>query len=176
MSMQSADMILFDNKDYLILDIEENKKIIDIEQLEKAKIISEYKNQIVCSSCWRGYTATYQIINDKFILKIIVRDDTHIDNVNYELDFSGCIIIVEDDDSYFNTDFIECLFKFGNAYELVFESGKLIKQMSLNEIIAQFNQQGRCDYLEYINEKCTGKYGRRNYKWGADDSLEDDEV
>lgn len=176
MSMQSADMILFDNKDYLILDIEENKKIIDIEQLEKAKIISEYKNQICVSSCWRGYIATYQIINDRLILKIIERDDTHIDNVNYELAFSGCIIIVEEDDSYFNTDFIECLFKFNNAYELVFERGKLIKRVSLNEMIAQFNQQEKCDYLEYINEKCIGKYGKRNYKWGADDSLEDDEV
>ncbi|MFR2886619.1 MAG: hypothetical protein ACLTDM_00305 [Clostridium butyricum] len=174
MSMQNPDIVLFNNKDYLILDIEENKKIIDIEQLEEAKIISEYKNQIRVSSCWRGYIVTYEIINDKLILKIIERDDTHIDNVNYELAFSGCIIIVEDDDSYFNTDFIECLFNFNNAYELVFENGKLIKKVSLNEMIAQFNQQiEKCDWLDYINEKCTGKYGRRNYKWGADDSLED---
>ena len=128
MSVQSPDIIVLNNKNYLILDIEENKKIIDIEQLEKAKVINEYKNQICVSSCWRGYIATYQIINDRLILKIIERDDTHIDNVNYELDFNGCIIIVEDDDSYFNTDFIECLFDFNDAYELVFEVGNLLKR------------------------------------------------
>lgn len=176
MSMQSADMFLMNNKTYLILDIEENKKIINIEQLEQAKVINEYKNQICVSSCWRGHIATYEVKDDKLFLKVIERDDTHIDNVNYEIDFSGCIIIVEDDESYFNTDFIECLFKFNNAYELVFEAGKLIKQISLNEMVDKFKHQSdKSNYLEYINEKCTGKYGRRNYKWRADDSLEDDD-
>lgn len=168
MSMQSADIVLFNNKNYLILDIEQNKKIIDIEQLEEAKVINEYKNQICVSSCWRGYTATYEIKNDKLFLKILERDDTHINNVNYGLDFSGCVIIVEDDNSYFNTDFIQCLFEFDNAYELVFKDVKIIKQVFLNNMMAQFKQQSdKCDYLEYINKKCTGKYGRRNYKWGS---------
>ncbi|WP_252225804.1 hypothetical protein [Clostridium sp. ZBS2] len=176
MSMQSPNIILFNNKNYLILDIEENKKIIDIKQLEEAKVINEYKNQICVSSCWRGYIATYEVEDDKLFLKVIERDDSNIDNVDYELVFSGCVIIVEDDDSYFNTDFIQCLFEFNNAYELVFEAGKLNKKISLNEMIEQFNQQDKCDCLKYINEKCTGKYGRRNYKWRTDDSLDDDEV
>lgn len=91
--MQSPDMIVFDNKNYFLLSSYWRKqKIIDIEQLEQAKVINEYKNQICVSSCWRGYIAIYEVKNDKLFLKIIERNDTHIDSVDYITGFSGCII------------------------------------------------------------------------------------
>jgi hypothetical protein len=98
MTMQVPDIVIYENKNYLLIDIVKDKQLINPDQFQ----INEAMG-INSTSCWRGYEAEYSIIDNLIYL-------TRLNDEKVKIDFTGGIIIGLEENGYQNSDFSESNF------------------------------------------------------------------
>lgn len=60
MTVQASDDFIYNRKKYVLIDVEKDKQIVDC-----AEFIMPEHSFSICSACWRGYVAKYEIVKGK---------------------------------------------------------------------------------------------------------------
>ena len=144
MTVQEAEYMHIDRKKYVLIDIERRKQIIDCAVFVMPEPPEGYSNEMLSTSCKRGYTADYFVEND--ILYGVKKEEIYfIDDTNYQMEnkenkspktmipFTGSCIIAYG--GGWNSDFLEAYLHYDEALELYFEQGLLKEKHSLNSAI-----------------------------------------
>ncbi|MBE5952321.1 MAG: hypothetical protein E7260_12200 [Lachnospiraceae bacterium] len=186
MTVQVSDSVKYKRKKYVLIDVEKGKQIIDCADFKMPEHLPCYN-----TSCWRGYTAEYVIRKDKLYGTRYEWDDEQRKEIESEtlfLNFTGSCVIARTtkNNTWLNSDFLECYVRFDEAYELHFTDGVLDEVLDLHKAITEAKEfiesetykdestepQVRANCLEeiaYMNLKYD--YDYRTYRWrnGEDD-------
>lgn len=164
MTMQVPDIFIYEDRRYLLIDIEKDKVLINPLDYQIKEEVHSFS-----TACWRGYVAEYSIIDNRIYLTKFNDEEMKV-----KLDLTGGVIIGLEEEGYQNSDFIESIFSGYNvAYELLFDCGKLVLVHSLIDAILKFSEikesLTRDTYTEvarrFIDENCSVKYDYKSYKW-----------
>jgi len=156
--MQASDYMYMDNKKYTLIDIEHGKQIITCANFELELDEDEHR-RVLCSSCWRGYTAKYWVEDSKLFGEKTIEvwkegneDGSEVWNARsivsprVFIPYTGSCIIAYGDQNKFdwaeewkvlNSDFLDVFTITLEAYELYFEYGTLVEKLSLERAIVE---------------------------------------
>lgn len=184
MTVQVSDCIKYKRKKYVLIDVEKGKQMIDCADFK----IPEHEPAFN-TSCWRGYTAEYVIKNNKLYGTRYEWDAVQHKNLKSEclfLNFTGSCVIArtKENNSWLNSDFLECYLRFDEAYELHFTDGVLDEVLDLAKAITEAKEvemydvesslphanRGLLEEIAFMNLKY--EYDYRTYKWRNDDEEE----
>lgn len=138
MTVQVNDDVTYKDKKYILIDVEKNKQIIVCANF----IMPKKKSFVVNSGCWRGYKASYYIINQK-LYGIRYESDfkNQISSEKLAMNYTGsCIIAGGNENLFLISDFLECYLDFDEAYELHFTNGLLDEEINLDNAITTFRK------------------------------------
>lgn len=161
MTMQISDCVKYKNKKFVLIDIEKDKELFSLDKYINDNEIISYE-----TSCYRGYTAYYKIINNVIYL-------AELNKKRYKderLDFHGSIIIAYSKERFMNSDFLDSMLYFDEAYELAFEKGNLIKTNNLDKALNEYShiikEEDRYMFANSrIKEFLNSTYKENTYKW-----------
>jgi len=174
MTVQTPDIVYFGEMEFVLIDVEEGKQIIEFAEFE----MPEHDPELLMlnTACWRGYTMEYYVIHD---ILYGIKDMGGIRSPRTMIPFTGGCIIARGDNIW-NTDFIEMYLDADEAFELYFEKGILKEKFSLDSALKEAGAAAD-DNRETMNriarKHLRYKYGENSYKWLTefDDDLEYDE-
>lgn len=143
MTIQVNDDFLFQNKNYILIDIEKDKQIIEYADFQMPRKKSWRRS----TACVRGYRAQYSIDENK-LYGIRYEDDWY-DNARYAskklfIEYTGsCIVAFNNKFDVFNlADFLPTYLDFDEALELHFTYGNLDEVFDLKEAIQEARNLG----------------------------------
>lgn len=98
MTVQVNDYVTYKDKEYILIGVEKNKQII----VSANFIMPKKTSFVVNSGCWRGYKASYYIINQKLYGKRYESDfRNEISSEKLAMNYTGsCIIAAENEDLF----------------------------------------------------------------------------
>lgn len=189
MTVQVSDSVKYKRKKFVLIDVEKGKQLIDCADFRIPEHMPCFN-----TSCWRGYTAEYAIKGNKLYGTRFEWDaDKHKDlkSETLFLPFTGSCVIARTgkNNSWINSDFLECYVRFDEAYELHFTDGILDEVLDLAKAITEAKEFIDSDiYNEestelYAKRKCLEEiafmnlkyeYDYRTYRWRYGDDSEDD--
>ena len=172
MTVQIPDSMYFGEMEFVLIDTEEGKQIIEFAEFKMPE--HDPMLGVINTACWRGYVAEYHVIDD---MLYGIKDLGHVRSPITKIPFTGSCIIARGDNIW-NTDFIEMYLDADEAFELYFEEGTLKEKLSLNSAIeeARAATDDNGETLERIARKpLKYGYGESTYKWLTefDDDLEE---
>ncbi len=190
MTIQMSDHVTYKDKRYVLVDTESyliGSADFDVTPAEG-----------INTACWRGYTAEYEIVdNVLYGIKSVMtfnreKNKPEISSSSrLKMNYTGSILIARtNNDESFIADFLESYLCTDEAYELHFDNGVLNEEISLKEVLDEWEEieaQIEMEIKEKISkgiykEKYEGwddinskqcefakdklKYNYCNYKWG----------
>lgn len=169
MTVQMSDSFIYKRKKYVLVDVEENKQLIDCAEFQ----LSENPFAL-CSACWRGYTAEYRVTKGKLYGERYEWDNEKHEDIVSEslfLNYTGSCVVARtvNKNRWLNSDFLECYLNFDEALELHFTNGILDEVHDLAEAIKMANEGkmladgANYDFIARYFLKY--KYDYRTYKW-----------
>lgn len=142
MTMQADDFVIYNKKQYTLIDVEKGKSMID-----EIPCMASSEDIVVSTACWRGYTAEYYIVGDCLYGKR--QEDSprltrrgfrnrKLSSGKKRLHYSGSCIVAYADNGFRNSDFLECYLHYDEALELHFTEGILDEVRNLNKAVEEF--------------------------------------
>ncbi|HJJ31984.1 MAG TPA: HIRAN domain-containing protein [Methanocorpusculum sp.] len=180
MTAQEPDYLIFDNRSFIVIDIEYGKH-------PETEFIQPGKNAINTTANYRGYEAEYRIVDNRLFGIQIPADETH----PVPLHYTGSMLIARktDDDEFWITDSLWCFLDADEAFELSFEDGMLKNTRNLADACAEMKKirtsewwtsesvthRDRLTVLDdYCRDCLCGSYGHNTYRWMTDGQPEKD--
>ena len=170
MTVQRPDNVIFQNKRYRLIDIEKGKSIIS----EIDLVLPEGYEPELISSCWRRYTATYDVVNNTLYgrkrvkaYKKLIDDEWDIITVfsdRVRLHYTGsCIVAYDKRRDVFSDGLLDFLDFNDDVLELHFTDGVLDEARSLNNVVKEYQfaiSVGMIRIDDDIEDDIVGSYER----------------
>lgn len=183
MTVQAADFVRYNNKDYTLIDIEQGKSMIG-----EVSDMTLFDECAVSTACWRGYIADYYIedgclyvIRSAHVWDVLEMTEVSLDKTR--LHYTGsCIVAYDSENDFMISDFLCCYLNYEEALELHFTKGVLDEVRDLSDVAKEFqdgwenggierNSEGIItekgkETREYLTRRdLKYQYDKNTYKW-----------
>lgn len=137
MTVQAADYIYYNDKEYTLIDMELGKDMAE-------ELIDPSEKHVLSTACWRGYMAEYYIADNVLYGRTTTEEWQSVEDTEspkQRIHYTGsCVVAYNNEEMLFISDFLECYLGSDEAYELHFSDGILDEVRDLGKTILEYKK------------------------------------